>query len=102
MSRHHVQHSVILIKDYKYRGKICINLETLLLLLVASAAFHVLNLPYAALFVLQGSVACIGSSANARWLSHFTNKILLVWLIVDLFTAFLVKSGRIVPPEERM
>lgn len=101
MSRHHVQHAVLLIKDYKYRGKICINLELTILLLVASSAFHLLNLPYALLFVIQGSIACVGSSASARSLSHFFNKILLVWLIGDLFTTFLVKSGRIVPPEER-
>lgn len=101
MSKHHVQHSVILIKDYKYRGKICINVETTLLLLVSSVAFHVLNLPYAALFVAQGSIACIGSSSSARKFSNLMNKPLILLLAGDLFLTFLVKSGRVLAPQER-
>lgn len=93
---------MLLIKDYKYLGKICINLETTMLLLISSVAFHVLNLPYAALFVIQGSLACLGNSKSNRKFSHAMNKPLILLLLCDLFLTFLVKSGHIIAPKERI
>jgi hypothetical protein len=95
MSKHHVQHAVLLIKDYKYRGKICMGIEISLLVLISSVSCHIMTLPYAALFVILGSLTCLGSSSTQRKFSQFINKPLMFGLICDLFTQFLIKSGRI-------
>jgi len=78
------------VKDYNFKQEVLLALQFCLLAILSAATRTLTNTPYQLIMLSQGLVLTLGSMSTFKRFSVYLNRILVILLVVDLVTMYVI------------